>query len=384
MGVASILGSYVAKASYEDLPQDVITATKERTLDYLGTAFDTYRKSPKDMVVRVLKTYGGQQESTVIGEGIKLPCAFAAMINSAYNLSDGSRFSGQHLAVCVVPAALAASEARCSTKTVNGRELILAIVLGYEVMLRIGQSMHPSAHIRGFHPTVIHGTFGAAAAVSKILGLDEESTKNAISIAGTMSNGVQAAARAPRPLIDLQTGRAAESGVLSALVAREGLKGSDDILEKGFFPAFSDEYNLDIIEKNLGQDHAVAAALLYDAVPTDRFRDGTVWNEQVQHLMGKTVEEHDPELDKEYPQKRPESVEITTRGGEIFSHRVDLPKGEPENPLPQSEIENKFHYMSEPVINEETRGKIIDFINTLETREDITGLFPLFKANIAA
>ena len=453
MGIASILGSYVYKASYDDLPQNVITSTKDRLLDFLGTAFDSHWRTPMEPVIRVLKAYSAKEEATVIGEGVKLPCGFAAMVNSAYNISDGSRFAGQHPACVVIPAALAVSEARCNTKVVSGKELILAIVLGYEVMLRIGQAMYPSAHERGFSPTTIHGTMGAAAAASKLLGLDEESTINVLSIASLMSHGLQAADRAPYPLFDFQVGRASEAGVLCALVAQAGLKGSDEILEEGFFPAFSDKYHLDVVSKGLGQDYVipktylkmhggcrhmhapidaalyiknkhdihwedieqikvktyatglavcnikdpqtgrqaeytinfgVPAALIYGDVSRDRFTDSTLWNDQVQQLMRKTIVEHDPELEREYPQKRPTIVEITTKSGKVFSHKLDLAKGEPENPLSKAEIENKFNYMAFKVVNEETRRKIIDYVNRLETMEDITGLFPLLKATSRA
>ena len=72
-----------------------------------------------------------------------------------------------------------------------------------------------------------------------------------------MGHGLQAADRAPYPTFSFQTGRASEAGVLSALVARAGLKGSDDILEEGFFPAFSDRYDLGTIEKRLGEEYAI-------------------------------------------------------------------------------------------------------------------------------
>jgi len=447
MGIASILGSYVYKASYDDLPQNVITGTKDRLLDFLGCALDSSRRMSMEPVIRVLKAYGGKEEATVIGERVKLPCSFATMVNSHYGLlQDGSRFASQHQGVIIIPAALAVSEARCSTKAVSGKELILAIVLGYEVMLRIGIAMYPSALMRGFSPTTIHGPMGAVAAASKLLGLDEESTINALSIASLMGSGFQVTDRAPHPLFSFQCGRASEAGVLCALAAQAGLKGSDEILEEGFFPAFSNEYHLDVIEKDLGKDYmlprktylkfhagcrvlhipidaalymknshnigwedieqvkikigavpltfdienpktgrqaeysiafGVSVAFIYGDASIDRFTDSTLWDDRVQQLMRKTIVEHDPELDREYPQKRPAIVEITTKSGKVFSHKLDLAKGEPENPLSKSEIENKFNYMASKVVNEETRRKIIDYVNRLETMEDITGLFPL-------
>jgi len=449
MGVAKILGSFVYESSYEDLPENVVAVTKERALDFLGTAFDSYWRYPMTSVIELLQKFSGKEEATVIGEGSKLSCSFAAMVNSAYNISDGSRFTGAHPACVIVPAALAASEVACSARPVSGKELILAIALGYEIMLKIGRSMYPSSHNRGFSPTTIHGPMGAAAAVSKILGLDEERIMHAISIASLLGHGLQAADRAPYPTFSVQTGRASEGGVLSALFAQAGLKGSDEILEEGFFPAFSDEYHLSIIENGLGKEYEIAntyikihggcrhmhgpidaalyirnkyniewqdieqitvriystalavcniekpkngrqaeytiqfgvpVALIYGDASPDRFADSVLRDGRVQQLMQKIKVELDSELDREYPQKRITIVEITTKDGSAFSYRLDCAKGEPEDPLSRSKIEEKFNYMASKAINEASRAEIIDFMNRLETINDIEGFFPLLKA----
>jgi 2-methylcitrate dehydratase PrpD len=448
MGIANILGAYVYRASYNDLHQTVITNTKYRLLDFLGCAFDSYWRQPMEPVLRVVKLYGTKEEATVIGEGIKLPCSLAAMVNSHYSMiQDGSRFAAQHQGCIVIPAALAVSETRSNTTVVSGRELILAIALGYEVMLRIGIAMYPSSFKRGFSPTTIHGPIGATIAASKIFGLDEERITNALSIASLMAHGLQAANRAPHPLFSFQVGRASEAGVLCALLVQAGLKGSDEILEEGFFSAFSDECYLDVIEKDLGKDYlilkktylklhggcralhvpidctlfikdkykigledikqiriktcagplmaeiknpktgreaqysiafGVAITFIYGDASPDRFTDSNLRDERIQQLMNMTTIEHDPELDKD-TQKRPAIVEIITKGEKVFSHKLEIAKGEPQNPLSKSEIENKFHRLSSRVVNEERRRKIIDFINALEKKDDITDLFPLLK-----
>ena len=90
--------------------------------------------------------------------------------------------------------------------------------------------------------------------------------------------------------------------------------------------------------------------------------------------------ELDPELEKEFPQKRATIVEITTKDGKVFSHKVDIAKGDPENPFSKSELEDKFNLLSSKVVNEERRRKIIDYVDGLETKENITDFFPLLKA----
>lgn len=130
MGLAGMLGSYVYELSFSDLPQNIVPAIEVRILDFLGTAFDCLKRYPLTPVIKVLKTLSTKKEATVIGEGVKLPCSLAAMVNCHYGLSDGSRFAGLHPANVVVPAALAVAETQSSKTPVSGRDLMLAIALG--------------------------------------------------------------------------------------------------------------------------------------------------------------------------------------------------------------------------------------------------------------
>ncbi len=448
MGIAAVLADYVYKTSYDDLPESVITSTKDRILDFIGTAFNSYQRYPITPVINVLKSFNAKEEATVIGEGIKLPCTFAAMVNCYYDISDGSRFGGGHPACITIPAIMAVAETRNITNKVSGKDLILAIALAYEVSLRIGEAIYPSVHERGFQPTTVRGPMGVAAGTSKLLGLDAEKTMSAISIAGLFGGGLQAAGMASYPLITFQTGRFAEAGIMSALVAQAGLKGSDSILEEGFFRAFSDRYNLDQIEKDLGSSFAipktylkihhccrhlhapidaalyikntynlkweeieqvkvktystslsvchfdfpkngkqadystnfgVAVALVHGDAHEDRFTDSTLNTEPIQQLLKKTTVEVDPELDKEFPEKWGAIIEVKTKDNRTLSYKLEYAKGEPENPFTREELIDKFHFMSQNVIDETKRGKIIDFIDGLESKDKIDDLFPLLK-----
>lgn len=452
MGIASTLGNYVYRASYDDLPKDVVEITKDRILDFLGTVFDSCWRYPMTPVTNILKKNNVLEEATVIGDGIKLSAGYAAMVNGAYNISDGYRFSGAHPACVIVPGALAVAEARSLKKPASGKELIQAVVLGFEVMLRIGQAMYPSCHAKGFSPTTVHGTMGVAAAAGKLMGLDKETISSAISIAALLSHGLQSADLAPYPVFSLQVGRGAETGILCAQVAQAGLKGNDQILEKGFIPAFCDEYRLDAISKGLGKDYTIAGtyikmhggcrhlhapadaalylrskynldwrqiehikvktystalavcnipkpqsgrqaeytinfgvsvAFVYGDVSRDRFTDEVLFSKEVQELMGRITVEQDPELEKDYPRKRGTKVEVTTKDGKKYSYGVDIARGDPENPFSKAEIVDKFHVMASKVLDKKARTKLIDFINRLETIDDISKISPLLKANLA-
>jgi len=82
MGLTSILGSYVYQTSYDDLPEVVISSTKERILDLLGVALSGYKRNIHKPILKALEMYDGGSEATVIGEGVKLPCGQTALVRA--------------------------------------------------------------------------------------------------------------------------------------------------------------------------------------------------------------------------------------------------------------------------------------------------------------
>lgn len=259
MGLVNTLGSFVCQTSYSDLPRDVVGGTKDRLLDFLAGAFSECKSATYKPIYDVLRSFGGSREATVIGKKAKLPAGFAAIMNSgvAFDIGDGSRFAGLHPGTIVIPAALAVSEAEAKTRAINGRDLILAIALGYEVMVRVGRVMNPAAVKRGFHLTGIVGPLGSATAAGKIMDLDEVSMANALSMATLCGSGLLQAFEAPRPLVQVQTTRACEAGIVCALLGRQGVKGNETILEEAFIPAYSDVRDVDSIGQYLGKDYMI-------------------------------------------------------------------------------------------------------------------------------
>jgi len=124
-------------------------------------------------------------------------------------------------------------------------------VLGYDIFIRLGRAIYPSTVKRGFQSTAVLGALGAAAASAGLLGIDAERCKNALAIAANLGVGLKDALKAPvsQPI---QVGRSCEGGVLSALLAQNGLPGSDTILEQGFLKGFADHSDSGRILKGLG------------------------------------------------------------------------------------------------------------------------------------
>jgi len=220
-------------------------------LDWLGAAL-ARRASPVAKVIAALvKGFEGVDKATVIGTSLKAHPAIAALANGvmghAVEMDDIHREALIHPAASVVPAALAVAE----HEDVHGRDLIEAVVLGYEVEIRLGMAVNPS-HYEYWHTTSTCGTFGAAVAAGKLLGLDEKRMAYALGIAGTSATGlIEVFGTMSKPY---NAGRAAMDGVLAAVLAKEGLTSSTAILEspKGFLRATSKRYDTDEIFDGLG------------------------------------------------------------------------------------------------------------------------------------
>ena len=130
---------------------------------------------------------------------------------------------------------------------------MLAYHLGVEVECKIAEAIHPRHYQAGFHSTATCGTFAAAAASAKLLGLDVEATQRALSIAGSQSAGLRENfGTMTKPF---HAGRAAESGVAAAQFASYGWTATDRILEapRGFFSAAGGGWDPAAIAGRLGE-----------------------------------------------------------------------------------------------------------------------------------
>jgi 2-methylcitrate dehydratase PrpD len=206
-------------------------------LDWLGSVLAGARTDPGKMLL----AYGDDEPqgiAAVIGGKGARSAEIAAFVNGALShiveMDDVDRGSVLHPGAVVVPAALAVAEVRSK----SGRELLSAIVAGYEVAIRIGEAVGKK-HYFYFHNTSTCGVFGAAAAASWLLGLDEERIVWALGNAGTQSSGLWEFNAEGAMSKHLHAGRAAANGVLAALLAERGFTGPSRILEgeRGFFRA---------------------------------------------------------------------------------------------------------------------------------------------------
>lgn len=204
------------------------------------------------MAQRVVAGLGNSQQATVFSGGLS-SAAGAALANGVAShileLDDVHKGSTLHAAAPVIPAALAVAEREHAT----GRDFLLAVALGYEAALRIGEAVNPS-HYRFFHPTGTAATFGAAAAAGSLLKLDASKMLDALGTAGTQAAGLWEFNADGAMSKHLHPGKAAFNGVLAADLARQGFTGATRILEgeRGFFRAMSASWDACRITGGLG------------------------------------------------------------------------------------------------------------------------------------
>lgn len=246
------LASFLSAARYGDLPPRVVAETGRAVLDWLGSALAGSIEPPARFAQKVVARLGISREATVFSAG-RSSAAGAALANGVAShileFDDIHKASTVHAAAPIIPAALAVAE----REHADGRAFLLAVALGYEAALRIGEAINPS-HYRFWHPTGTAATFGAAAAAGSILKLDARQILDALGSAGTQAAGLWEFNADGAMSKHLHPGKAAFNGVLSADLAREGFTGATRILEgeRGFFRAMSATHDASRITDGLG------------------------------------------------------------------------------------------------------------------------------------
>jgi 2-methylcitrate dehydratase PrpD len=244
--------AFLASVRFADLPARAIDDAHRAILDWLGSALAGSLERPAHSVQRIVASFGLSTEATVFNapRSSALGAALANGVAShILELDDVHKGSTLHAAAPVIPAALAVAEREHAT----GEDFMLAVVLGYEAALRIGEAVNPS-HYRYWHPTGTAATFGAATAAAAILKLSPERTLDALGSAGTQAAGLWEFNADGAMSKHLHPGKAAFNGVLSADLARQGFTGATRILEgeRGFFRATSEAYDASKVTDGLG------------------------------------------------------------------------------------------------------------------------------------
>ena len=240
MELTKKIAEYVVNTNLEDFPPEAISAAKAAIIDCLGCALAGSKEPLTDILVNYLTDLGGKPTSTVIGRGFKTSAPEAGLINGAMShaldYDDITFITKTHPSAVLIPAALPVAE----EVGASGRDLLLAYLVGFEISCAVGDAISPAYYDDlGWHPTGPLGALGAAAAASRLLGLDAEQTAMAISLGASQSSGLrQNFGTMTKPF---HAGHACKSGITAAKLVRGGFTAATDALEGrfGFMRAFS-------------------------------------------------------------------------------------------------------------------------------------------------
>jgi 2-methylcitrate dehydratase PrpD len=236
-----VLARFAAGLTYDDLPAAVREQCKNLLLDALACALAGHQGEETGQVAALAAALAQSEETSVIGGG-RLSLAGASLLNgylvTAVTMCDVHRPTLTHITPEVVPPALAIAE----RDGLSGRDLLVALAAGFEVMTRIGLGMDwPAARARGWHGPGVLGPFGAAAAVGRLRGFDADTMAKAFGLAGSQAAGTYAAWGTPT--VKFHQCRGALSGLIAALLAEQKFIATREFLtakDGGLFNAYAD------------------------------------------------------------------------------------------------------------------------------------------------
>lgn len=225
------LAEFAAQLTYEDIPLAVLRRTEDLMLDCLASILAGSSARPVQSIAKFSDLMGpnsGASEN-MVNRKMTSPF-FAATVNAAAahmveqdDVHNGSVF---HPAAIVFPAAIAVAQALGR----SGKDLLLASVVGYEVGIRVGEFLGRS-HYKIFHTTGTAGALASAAAVGRLLKLNNEQMLHAFGSAGTQAAGLWEFLRDAADSKQLHTAKAAGNGLIAAYLAQDGFTGAKHILE---------------------------------------------------------------------------------------------------------------------------------------------------------
>ena len=248
------LAKFVLNFPTEEIPADVMHLAKRCLMNYSGVTLLATLDPAIDILLDVLRAEGSAPVATVIGKGLKTSVLNAALANGFlghFEDYDDTHTTVIHPSAPILPAALALSEQR----TVTGKDFLAAFTVGVEVACRIGLVLvkHFREGAAHWHITNTCGVLGAAAATGRLLKLNQEQMVYAFAIAGTQASGLREVFGSMcKPF---HAGKAAQNGLMAALLAQRGFTGTDGIFEgaRGLVGVMASGHDISEATKDLGK-----------------------------------------------------------------------------------------------------------------------------------
>lgn len=271
MGVISReIAKFALELKYEDLPEEVVYQVKRFLFDSIGCAYGAMQTKDVNIISNIYKSIGGNSESTVIGFGDKIPAVNATFVNSLmirsldfndiYWKQDPSHPSD------LIPAALSIAERE--GKSV--KDMIVAIILGYEFEQRMCEFAIPGIRERKWHHATIT-QFVSPIVAGKLLDLNEDQMVNAIGISACHNYTIGCPTAGKLTMMkNTVDPMAVQSGVFAALMAKGGYTGTEEIFEgkEGFMDVFGPAWDKEKLLGGLGDSFKILECSM-KAFPTE-------------------------------------------------------------------------------------------------------------------
>jgi 2-methylcitrate dehydratase PrpD len=450
--ITARLADFIESTEMSDIPGHVIQTAKLLVSDFLGVTTAGSVEPSARIIQEVISEQGRNGKATVLGTDMRSHPTWSSLANGisghTVDFDDVSQPMYGHPTTAVLPAALALGE----SLNIGGSDLLKSYIIGLEVAVKLSYAMNPAHYEHGWHSTCTLGSLGSTAAAAKLLGLKGPQLRAALALGASQAGGLQQ--NFGTMIKPFHAGRAAQNGVLAAILAQKGWTGEQNILESplGFFHIFCGEGRFDgqksvdmlgspfdieqpgiilkkfpscafshpVIDAALliardpqyepaaterveGHIHAladqilihrnpqtglgakfsleacIALALVDGKVSTKSFTDDRVSSNAVQEMMARVKRKVVPGAQKGPEAFGPATVTVFLNGGRKLEARVEMSRGNPENPMSQKEIQDKYLDCCSGILTERSIDRSLSLLADLDNLESIGELTDCFR-----
>lgn len=249
MQITELAAKYVIQRDETNISIDDMESFKLAFLDWIACAVEGQNEKCLKISKEYVEQMESQQKSTIIGSESLVAPLWAAFLNAtashSQDFDDIHSYLSMHLETPVISAALAVAEYTHS----SGRDFIIAVIRGMQIMTALGDAVLPDHASHGWLPTSTLGVFGATAASGYLLKLNQKEMCDAFGLAASCSSGNQYSLGKMSKLY--QSANASRQGLEVAILAKNGITANDQIFDTPYLEMLSKKVNREALYKRL-------------------------------------------------------------------------------------------------------------------------------------